>query len=117
MEERSEPGLGNVPGHALPHRRLYLHEVCEDTHLRCAGGAHDDQPEVELGFGPVVFPSAFDDANYFCRRHCIGLWVVRFGVGRRKEDEAEGRGPWATFIGFLVDDRSLARKREFSRER
>ena len=95
---KSEPGLGNVPGHALPHRRLHLHEVREDAHLRCAGGAHDDQPEVELGFRPLVPASAFDDADDFCRRHGVGLWVVRVGGGRRKEDEAEGGGPWATFI-------------------
>ena len=99
--EESEPGLGNVPGHALPRRRLHLHEVCEDAHLGCAGSAHDDQPEVQLGFGPLVFASAFDDADYFCRRHCVGLRVVRFGGGRREKDEAEGGGPWATFIRVI----------------
>ena len=80
-----------------------MHKVPEDAHLRCAGGAHDDQPEIELGFRPLVFASAFDNANDFCRRHGVGLWIVRDGGGgRRKEDEAEGGGgPWATFIRFI----------------
>jgi len=63
---RSEE-TGGLPWYALPGGLLYLHEVGKDAEFGGGAGDHDDEPEVELGFGPVVFAPAFGDADDFGR--------------------------------------------------
>lgn len=79
-----------LPWYALPGGLLHLHEVGEDTEFCGSAGDHDDEPEVELRFGPVVFAPAFRDADDF-GRHVEGWW-------RWKGEEGEGGGR-ASMIG------------------
>ena len=71
---------GSLPWNALPSGCLHLHEVGEDADFGGGAGEHDDQPEVELGDGPVVLPPALDDADDF-GRHLLWRVVERMGTG------------------------------------
>lgn len=67
-----------------------MHEVPEDADLRRARGAHNDEPEVELGFGPVILSPPLDHADYLCR-HCGWVVAVKYGGVWRWEGEQGGR--------------------------
>ena len=76
MEERRIPYLTRLD------LVLHDHEVGVDAHDCCAGGEHDGQEEVELGFGPVVLSPSLPYFDPFVGRHCCedevrGSWVER----------------------------------------
>jgi hypothetical protein len=77
-----------LPWYALPGGLLHLHEVGEDAELGGGAGDHDDEPEVELGFGPVVFAPPFGDADDF-GGHVEG---GRDGRERREREAGVPRG-------------------------
>lgn len=62
-----------------------MNEVGENPELGGGADDHHYQPEVELGFGPVVFAPAFRDADDFGRHGEGG------GGGREEEGEGGGR--------------------------
>jgi len=80
-----------LPWYALTGGLLHLHEVGKDAELGGGAGDHDNEPEVELRFGPVVFAPALGDADDF-GRHMEGCgdgseWREReAGVPRGWED-------------------------------
>ena len=47
-----------------------MHEVGEYADYGGGGGDHDDEPEVELRFGPDVFAFALEDADEDFVGHC-----------------------------------------------
>ena len=70
----------DVPGYAEVESVLYGGEVGEYAEDYGGSDYHNDEPEVQLGFGPVVFPPALD-GDYLCSRHLGGRW--RCGTGGR----------------------------------
>lgn len=49
-----------IPYLSRAHLILYYHEVGVYAEDGCPCNEHDDQPEVELGFWPVVFPARLE---------------------------------------------------------
>ncbi len=79
--------MGGSPWYALPRGLLHVHEVGKDAEFGGGGGDHDYQPEIELGFGPVVFAPAFGDADD------LGRHVEGGGDGREEGREREAGVP------------------------
>lgn len=76
-------GREDEPGDADSEGFLHGDEVGEDTQRRCGRGNHDQQPEVELCFGPVISPPSFPDTDL--GRHCemwsgVGGWRQKCGL-------------------------------------
>jgi len=91
--------MGGLPWYALPRGLLHVHEVGKDAEFGGGAGDHDYQPEVELGFGPVVFAPAFGDADD------LGRHVEGGGDGR------EGREREAGVPRESVDLKRLSKRR------
>lgn len=60
-----------LPGDSEMKDGLQVHEVGEDTDYGCGGCYHDDEPEVELRFGPDIFPLPLQDADEDFVGHCV----------------------------------------------
>lgn len=99
-----------LPWDALPRGLLHVDEVGEDAELGGGAGDHDDEPEVELGFGPVVFAPAFGDAHDL-GRHVEGGGDGRDGGGRasrmgrpymslRRKERCPDPGRWVVEKSF-----------------
>lgn len=73
-------GGGNEPGDADSEGFLHRDEVGEDAQRRCGRGNHDQQPEVELCFRPMISPPSFHDTDL--GRHCE-KWRGIGGCGLR----------------------------------
>jgi hypothetical protein len=84
----SECKRGCSPWYALAGGLLHLHEIGEDAEFGGGAGDHDYEPEVELGFGPVVFAPPFGDADDF-GGHVEG---GRDGRERREREAGVPRG-------------------------
>lgn len=83
-------GDGDGPWDPEVEDGLQLHEVGEYADDGGGGGDHDDEPEVELRFGPHVFPFALEDADEDFVGHCgEGRMAVGGGMGGRR---VGGRG-------------------------
>lgn len=53
-----------VPWNSLVEGLLDGDEVGEDAAEDGGGDDHDDEPEIELGFGPMVFAPALDGDDF-----------------------------------------------------
>lgn len=74
-------GGGDIPGYPEAETRLHDREVDVCTQNGGGGGDHDDEPEVQLGFGPEVFSFALEDADDGFVGH--GFWSGCSGRGVR----------------------------------
>jgi len=100
--------------------RLDGHEVGIHAEDCRGGGYHDDEPEVELGFGPHVFSFALEDADDGFVDHVgEGAWGWAV-VSGRDEGVAGGAvnvwclclgglgGPFERHLALVVDGRTEA---------
>lgn len=55
---------GDLPWDPQPHLLLHAHEEGEDPQRRRCSGEHDDEPEIQLRFRPVVFSPALDHEDF-----------------------------------------------------
>lgn len=76
---------------------LYRGEVGEYAEEHGGGDDYYDEPEVELGFGPVVFPPPLDGYD-LCGGHSEG-------GGGGEGPESRGQGPGA-YVVVLLTERS-----------
>ena len=62
-----------VPYLPRAHLMLHRHKVGEYSEDGGARGEHDEQPEIQLGFGPDVLSSRFEHFDDGCAGHfCFG---------------------------------------------
>ena len=76
--ERGQRGGRGIPWDPDMECILYGDEHGEDAQYCCRGGDHDEKPEVELSFRPMVFPPSLHHSY-------LGCHVVEAGCGGCKE--------------------------------
>ena len=85
-----------IPYLTRSHLILHYHEVGVYAEDGCARSEHDDQPEVELGFWPVVFPACLEHLDD--RGSCHGR---RCGRRRRGEERVGSMVRFVLLRGML----------------
>ena len=74
--KRGEIGVlvGSIPRNAQSKQILHCKKVCKYAELDRASGYHDDEPKIELRFGPIVFsPHLADEDGFSYFGHFAGM--------------------------------------------
>ena len=91
-------GVGCVQRGSIPylpglHLALHGHEIGGYAQDGGARGGHHDQPDVQLRFGPDVFPPRLEHSDEGCACHC-GRVIVG-GLVKEDGEEGSARGSFA----------------------